>query len=288
MLTANSTGYELKYIDEQIAASNARIAISDQEIVNQQKQIDTLQEILDFLRNKYTNKELYSFVEGRVRTLYYQVYQMAYNWARKAEATFRFEHGLKDTNFIQPGYWEPGHDGLLSGEALFLGLKNMEAAYHEERGHDFEVSKFISLRQVNPLALVLLRENGACEFAIREILYDMDFPGHYLRKIKAVTLTIPYVVVPYTTVNCTLRLTTHKYCSDPTSKDKRDYLEKTVDQGGPNGDPRFDIVLIPISAAAVSSANNDAGVFDLLFSNNERYMPFEGAGAISQWSLTLP
>jgi hypothetical protein len=286
--TANSTGYELKNIDKQIAASNARLAISSQEIVNQQKQIDNSQEILDFLRNKYTNEELYSFMEGRVRTLYYQVYQMAYNWARKAEATFRFERGLKDTNFIQPGYWEPGHDGLLSGEALFLGLKNMEAAYHEERGHDFEVSKFISLRQINPLALIQLRENGACEFAIPEILYDMDFPGHYLRKIKAVTLTIPCVVGPYTTVNCTLRLTAHKYRSDPIAKDKRDYLEKSADQGGPNGDPRFDTVLIPISAAAVSSANNDAGVFDLSFGNNERYMPFEGAGAISQWSLTLP
>ncbi|RYN21485.1 hypothetical protein AA0112_g10264 [Alternaria arborescens] len=213
---------------------------------------------------------------------------MAYNWARKAEATFRFERGLKDISFIQPGYWEPGHDGLLSGEALFLGLKNMEAAYHEERGHDFEVSKFISLRQVNPLALIQLRENSACEFAIPEILYDMDFPGHYLRKIKAVTLTIPCVVGPYTTVNCTLRLTAHKYRSDPTAKDKRDYLEKTVDQGSPNDDPRFDTVLIPISAADVSSVNNDASVFDLSFSNNEHYMPFGGAGAISQWSLTLP
>jgi hypothetical protein len=116
----------------------------------------------------------------------------------------------------------------------------------------------------------------------------MDFPGHYLRKIKAVTLTIPCVVGPYTTVNCTLRLTAHKYRSDPTAKDKRDYLEKTVDQGSPNDDPRFDTVLIPISAAAVSSANNDASVFDLSFSNNEHYMPFGGAGAISQWSLTLP
>lgn len=288
--TANTTGYELKNIDKQIAASNVRITMANQEITNQQKQIDNAQEILDFLANKYTNVQLYSFIEGRVRTLYYQIYQMAYNWARKAEMCFQFERGVKDTNFIQPGYWEPGHDGLLSGEALFMSLKAMEAAYHDDRGHDFEVTKFVSLRQTNPLALIQFRETGTCEFAVPEILYDMDFPGHYLRKIKAVTLTVPCILGPYTTVNCTLRLTAHKYRSNPTAKDAKDYVEKTPDQGGDavNGDPRFDTVLIPISAAAVSSANNDAGVFDLSFSNSERYLPFEGAGAISQWSLSLP
>jgi hypothetical protein len=288
--TANSTGYELKNIDNQIAASQARIDMANQEITNQQRQIDNSQEVFDFLANKYTNQELYSFMEGRVRTLYYQTYQMAYSWARKAEASFRYDRGLRDTNFVQPGYWEPGRDGLLSGEALFMSLKNLEAAYHEDRGHDFEVSKFFSLRQNNPLALIQLRENAACEFAIPEILYDMDFPGQYLRKIKAVTLTIPCIIGPYTTVNCTLRLTAHKYRLDPTARDKKDYVEKTPDQGGSaiNGDPRFDTALVPISAAAVSTANNDGGVFDLAFSNNERFMPFEGAGAISQWSLSLP
>ena len=293
--TANTTGYELKNLDRQIAASNVCIAMANQEITNQQKQIDNSQEVLDFLVNKYTNNELYSFMEGRVRLLYYQIYQMAYNLARKAEMSFQFERGIKDTNFIQPGYWEPSHDGLLSGEALFMSLKTMETAYQDERGHDFEVTKYVSLRQTNPLALLQFRETGACEFAIPEILYDMDFPGHYLRKIKSVSLTIPCIVGPYTTVNCTLRLVAHKYRSNPMTKDAKDYVEKTSDQGGGGsssngangGDARFDTVIVPRSAAAVSSANNDAGVFDLSF-NGERYLPFEGAGVISQWSLVLP
>ncbi|KAF2175467.1 hypothetical protein K469DRAFT_764898 [Zopfia rhizophila CBS 207.26] len=114
-------------------------------------------------------------------------------------------------------------------EALFMSLKNMEATHHKERGHDLEVSKYVSLRQTNPFALLQLRENGACEFAILKILYDMDFPGHYLCKIKTVTLTMPCIIGPYTNVNCTLRLTAHKYRSDPSAKDKRDYVEKTPD-----------------------------------------------------------
>jgi hypothetical protein len=39
---------------------------------------------------------------------------------------------------------------------------------------------------------------------------------------------------------------------------------------------------------AASTAQNDAGVFELSF-RDERYMPFEGLGAVeSQWHLTLP
>jgi hypothetical protein len=40
-------------------------------------------------------------------------------------------------------------------------------------------------------------------------------------------------------------------------------------------------------SVATSTAQNDAGVFELSF-RDERYMPFEGAGAISRWSLELP
>ena len=38
---------------------------------------------------------------------------------------------------------------------------------------------------------------------------------------------------------------------------------------------------------AASSAQNDSGVFEFSF-RDDRYMPFEGAGAISQWRLQLP
>jgi hypothetical protein len=38
---------------------------------------------------------------------------------------------------------------------------------------------------------------------------------------------------------------------------------------------------------ATSTAQNDAGVFQLNF-RDDRYMPFEGAGAVSTWKLDLP
>ena len=149
---ANVAGYEIKNIDKQSLTQQIRISIAQQEITNQQKQIDNAQEVEEFLRNKYTNQELYSWMEGSVRTLYYQAYTLAYDLAKRAEKVFRFERGLTTSNFIQFGYWEAAYDGLLAGERMYIGLKQLEAAYQEKRGYDYEISKHLSLRQVNPLA----------------------------------------------------------------------------------------------------------------------------------------
>lgn len=279
---ANIAGYEIKNIDKQILTQQIRINIANQEIANQQKQIDNAQEVEEFLKNKYTNQELYTWMEGQIKTLYYQAYTLAYELAKKAEKVFRFERGLTTSNFIQFGYWDAAHDGLLAGERLYLGLKQLEAAYQEKRGYDYEISKSISLRQINPLALLQFKETGTCEFALPEVLFDMDHPGHCMRRIKSVALTVPCVVGPYTSLNCTLRLLEHKFRASAIAKDKNDYLEK-IDET----DDRFSTVNVPITAIAASTGQNDSGVFELNF-RDERYIPFEGAGAISKWRIELP
>jgi Tc toxin complex TcA C-terminal TcB-binding domain len=236
----------------------------------------------DFLRSKYTNQELYAWMESQVRPLYYQAYTLAYDLAKKAEKVFRFERGLQDSNFIQFGYWDPAYDGLFAGERLYIGLKQLEAAYQEKRGYDFEIVKNISLQQLNPLALIQLRETGRCEFALPEVLFDMGYPGHYMRRIKTVALTFACLVGPPTSMNCVLRLLEHKFRTSAIATGKNDYPEHTDET-----DDRFSTVNVPISSIAVSTGLNDSGVFELNF-RDERYIPFEGAGAISKWRIELP
>lgn len=279
---ANAAGYEIKNIDKQILTQQIRIAITNQEITNQQKQIDNAQEVEEFLRNKYANEELYSWMEGEIRTIYHQAYNLAYDLAKKAEKAYWFERGLSKSNFIQYGYWDAGRDGLLAGERLYLALKQLESAYQEKRGYDYEITKYVSLRQVNPIALLQLRESGQCEIALPEVLFDMDHPGHYMRRIKSVTLTIPCVVGPYTSLNCTLRLLEHKFRTNSIANNKDSYPEKMDET-----DDRFSTVNIPITSIAVSTGQNDSGVFELNF-RDERYIPFEGAGVISKWRIELP
>ena len=165
---ANSAGYEIKNIDKQILAQQIRINIANKEITNQQQQIDNAREVEEFLSSKYTNQELYTWMEGQIKTLYYQAYTLAYDLAKKTEKVFQFERGLTTSNFIQFGYWDTSRDGLLAGEQLYIGLKQLEAAYQEKRGHDYEITKHLSLRQTNPLALITLKETGKCEIALPE------------------------------------------------------------------------------------------------------------------------
>jgi Tc toxin complex TcA C-terminal TcB-binding domain len=286
ILQANIAGYEIKNIDKQILTQNIRFNIANQEITNQQKQIDNAKEVEDFLRAKYTNQELYAWMEGQVRALYYQACTLAYDLAKKAEKAFRFERGLTassaNSNFIQYGYWDPAYDGLLAGERLYIGLKQLEAAYQEKRAYDFEIVKNISLQQLNPLALVQLRETGTCEFALPEALFDMGYPGHYMRRIKSVALTFACTVGPPTSVNCVLRLLEHKFRTNAIATGKADYPERTD-----GTEDRFTMINVPITSIAVSAGQNDSGVFELNF-RDERYIPFEGAGAISKWRIELP
>lgn len=276
----NAAGYELKQIDKQITAQEIRINIANQEITNQQKAIDNANEVEEFLKNKYTNEELYTWMRGNLKTLYHQVYNLAYDLAKKSEKTYCFERGLSSANFIQSGYFDAGREGLLAGEQLYVGLKQLEQAYQNERGYDYEIIKHLSLSQINPLAVIQLKQTGQCEFAIPEVLFDMDYPGHFKRRIKSVSISIPCIAGPYTGINATLNLLENKFRNTAVGgKAYEENIEET--------DDRFKTYIIPINAIATSSAQNDSGLFELNF-KDERYLPFEGAGAISKWRLELP
>lgn len=271
VLQANSAGHELNAINAQIKTQEVRVKIVEKDIELQEKQIETAKATEEFLRSKYTNEALYSWQETQLRTLHYQTYIVAYDLAKKVEKSYHFERGLAgtDAQFIVGG-WDDCRDGLLSAEALGLGLRRLESAYQESRGHDFEITKHISLRQIDPNALLKLRATNSCTFSLSQILFDMDFPGHHMRRLKSVSLSLPCVVGPYTSVNSTLQLAKHSYQLTATG----DTTDKEVNY-------------VPINSVAFSSGQNDPGVFELNF-HDERYLPFEGAGAISTWDLSLP
>jgi hypothetical protein len=52
-------------------------------------------------------------------------------------------------------------------------------------------------------------------------------------------------------------------------------------------DPRFFYNFAAAQSIATSTAQNDSGMFEVSF-RDERYLPFEGAGAVSQWLISMP
>lgn len=158
-------------------------------------------------------------------------------------------------------------------------------AYLEQNRREFELTKHVSLALLDPLALVQLRETGRCEFNLPEELFDLDYPGHYFRRIKSVSLSLPCVAGPYITIACTARLLDNSI-RITTANGDAGYPRNSDDAGVPADDVRFVVRNIPVKAIAASSGQNDSDVFELNF-RDERYLPFEGAGVVSKWSLEL-
>jgi hypothetical protein len=273
MHQVNLAARELMSVGRQVIGSLIAEQAARHDYENVKTQIKQAQDVQNFLQTKFTNAPFYDWMASELSGLYYQYYRFACDTARRAEQTMKRElmrPELDDTQFIQFNYWDSGHQGLLSGEALQFDLKRLEMAYHDNNKRELEMTRHVSLRQLDPLALIALRATGTCTVTIPEWLYDRDCPGHYMRRIKSVALSIPSVVGPYASVNCTLSLqasslrvspllANNVYGRDPTQDDARfvDYFGAT------------DVIV-------TSGASNDAGMFEISL-RDERFLPFEGA-----------
>jgi hypothetical protein len=279
---SQTASLEIKQINDQIQAANTRVAIAQADLDNQNLQISNASDVLSFLQTKYTNQALYDWMVSQVSAVYFQCYQMAYTLAKQAEACFIFER-VPDlstyTNYIQFGYWDSLKKGLLAGERLYLDLKRLEIAYQDQNQREYEITKSISLLLLDPIALMNLKETGQCTVQFPEALFDMDYPGHYMRRIKSLSLTIPCVTGPYTGVNCTLTMVANRIRFNSDATDATSYTAADSSQNVTN--------FASMESIATSTAQNDSGLFEVNFSD-ERYLPFEGAGVVSSWQLSMP
>jgi hypothetical protein len=284
-LQANLAIREIIQLDKQLAASEIRIQITEKELENHKTQIENTRQVEEFIKNKFTGEELYQWMKEQLFAVYKQSYNLAYDMAKKAEKCYRYEIGNEITNFIQFGYWDNTQQGLCSGEKLHLSIRQMEKSFIEENKRELELTKSISIALLNPLVLQELKATGKCTLSIPEELFDLDYQGHYFRRIKSVSLSLPCIAGPYTTVNCTLRLMKNSIRTNTTMNGNGEY-EHENDNGMLIDDDRFRSSNVPVKAIATSTAQRDSGMFEMHF-NDERYLPFEGAGAISEWKIEL-
>ncbi len=268
---------EIVQMEKQIVGAQIRVAIAEADLAHHERQIEQTQEVDDYLRDKFTSEALYDRMVGQLSTVYFESYKLAYDVAKKAEKAFKFELGVEPAspNMVTFGYWDSLKQGLLAGEQLQHDLRRLEVAYLEQNARELEITKHISLAEIDPAKLLALRETGTCEFDVEEALFDADYPHHYMRRIKSVSVTLPAVTGPYTGVSCSLVL-----------KDNRTRKSETIFAGAngydyPSTDdatkPRFYFETTERGPVVTSSAQNDAGLFEVNL-RDERYLPFEEPG----------
>jgi hypothetical protein len=281
---------EINPIFKQLRAAQIREAITEWEWQNHQRQINNAEEIEQFLKGekvtvgdkrhrKTGTQSFYTWMRREMKGLYGQCFQFAFDIAKKAERALQHELGDPKLSYLQFGYLA-GKEGLLAGEKLYLDIKRMEMAYHDLNQREYELTKNVSLLQVDPLALLQLRTTGRCTVTLPEALFDMDGPGHYFRRIKSVAVSIPCVTGPYTSVNCTLTLLKSSIRKSPLLRDGS-YVREDAE------DDRFGDHFGSLQSIVTSTSQNDSGLFETNL-HDERYLPFEGSGVVSEWQLVLP
>jgi hypothetical protein len=291
---SNLAAGEIAQVFKQLRAAQIREAVAQRELDNHRQQIKQAEEIEFFLtgeRNpkwtqpidpkekKIANRALYAWMKREVKALYGQFFQFAFDIAKKAERALQHELGDPNLSYLQFGYLA-GKEGLLAGEKLYLDIKRMEMAYHDLNQREYELTKHVSLLQVDPLALIQLRATGRCTVRLPESLFDMDGPGHYFRRVKTVAVSIPCVTGPYASVNCTLTLLKSSIRKTQILRDG-EYAREDAE------DDRFSDYFGSMQSIVTSSAQNDSGMFETNL-RDERYLPFENSGVISEWQLELP
>ncbi len=266
---------EIAQIEKQIVAAEIRVAVAQHELNLVNQQLKQNKDVERFLRTKFSNKDLYGWMKGQLAATYYQSYKLAFEMARRAEKAFHFERSAGTDTFIKFGYWDGLRQGLLAGERLAQDLRRMDSAYHSQNKREYELTKTISLATLAPLTFMQIREGVPVAqlggFSLKESHFDDDFPTHHLRRVKSANVSVHCTPGPYQSVNGKLTLLNAQTRKTATSS-------------------TLDTLSGVVSSIATSMGQNDHGMFELNF-RDDRYLPFEGAGAHletgDQWRFEL-
>ena len=291
---------EIQQVKRQLLAAWRRRHVALRDLNTHQQQIDHAAEVQDFLRDKFTKQDLYLFLQQETASLYRQAYDIAMRTARQTQEAFYYERADTQRDFLKSVSWNSLQEGLMAGEQLEFALHSMESAYMTLNCREYELTKQFSLLKHFPCALLALKTCGHAEIEIPEWMYDLDYPGHYLRRIRSFSLSVPCVAGPYTGVHCRVQLlsSSTRYqplipgpeaccCNDRNSKTKKDIEKEDACHCSKRLDPYLPTRYSGTEAIATSDGVDDNGLFELNF-RDERYLPFEFSGAVSKWRIELP
>lgn len=270
--------------EQQIEFANVHARIVDQERVIEQMKADHEKEVLDFLTNKFTNKELYDWMSGILERVYSFFLQQATSMAQLAADQLAFERQETPPGYIQGDYWEgaseessssspgakaPDRRGLTGSARLLQDIYQLDQYAFEKNQRKQQLTKIISLAQLDPLAFQRFRETGVLPFTTAMELFDRDFPGHYLRLVKRVRTTMVALIPPNQGIRATL-------------------TSSGISRVVIGGDLfQTTIVRRPPDTVALSAAFNATGLFELQ-EQPEMLLPLEDLGVATSWEFAMP
>lgn len=292
-LARDQAKLEIVQIDAQLALEVERETASRLLLQQTQTSLAQARTSYDFLSLRFTNSRLYQWFTHQLSSFYYQVYDSTFSLCQFTERSWRYETADTTTQtFFQNQTWNSTYRGLGPGERMKLGLMKMKNAWLLGNERELEIRKTVSLSKLHMQENItpsinkpwngrlaadntfvkgmkaILLDTGSCEFELTQALFDNDYPGHYLRRIKNISISLPTVLGPYEDIRATLTQTGSEVVLPGTDKTVMKSLRAN-------------------QQIALSTGIDDSGLFTLSF-QDERYLPFEYTGAVSKWQLSFP
>jgi hypothetical protein len=268
--------------ESQVAVARDSVAVAEQERAITGLKVDHAEEVLDFLARKFETPELYEWMRALLEDVYRFFLQQATSMARLAEAQLGFERQEVPPAFVQADYWEPPQpppatagdravrtSGLTGSERLLRDIYELDQYAFRTDQRKLQLTRTISLAQLDPLAFQLLRDTGVLRFRTPMELFDRDFPGQYLRLIRRVRTSVLALVPAPQGIRATLSTTgTSRVVIGG------DNFGQVVVQRGPE-------------TVALTSPAGATGLFEL-DAQPQMLAPFEHIGVDATWELALP
>lgn len=259
------------------AGALVRVEIADLELQLQRKRVEDAKALRTYMRDKFTNQQLYSWRASRLEQLRYQQHRIAYDLAVQAKAALARELGLEDQGFLS----DTGHGSSCAAAGLLVELEKMQHTHVTARRSERKKTKSYSLATRQPLAFLELLQRGETIFTISEHEYDEDAAGDWFRTFSHVAITVPAIRGPYTNVNVELTQLRGEIRRIPyTSNDAANYPRNGIE------DDRFKSDLTTGDRIATNSGMQDDGTVDRK-EDPETPPPFARNGAIATFRIEL-
>ena len=285
-LQATAAGQDAAVAQDQVTAANDQHTTAQQEATIATTQNDLDSKRLTFLSGQFTNDALYGWMSDVLGSVYRYFLQQATSVALAAQDQLAFERGEAPQTDIAADYWTPptsgtttgqggttvqnGARGLTGAERLDEDLTRLDQYAFVTDRRRLNLSQTFSVADRAASELADLRASGTLSFATPMAWFDEAYPGHYLRLIRTVRVSIVALVPPSVGLRATLRSSGIARVAAPTT----DGIVTTIVSGTPE-------------VISFTSPVNATGVFDADL-QPDMLLPFEATGVDTSWTLELP
>ena len=269
--------------DQQFAESQITGAQLQQQVAVQERQVASDQlahahAVAEFLATKFTNAELYDWMSGVLGRVYAFFLQRATALAKLAQAQLAFERQEVVSGFIAADYWQPApaqnvgttnRRGITGSARLLEDVFQLDQHAFDTDRRKLHLTQTISVSQLAAFELEQFRQTGVLVFATPETLFDSEYPGHYLRLIKRVSVSLIALLPVPRGLRATLSAS-----GISRAVVRRDSFQSVV-------------LLREPESIAFTTPINASGLFQLE-QEGAMLLPFEGMGVDTVWRLDLP